>query len=396
MAGLANYLELSGSQAGEQYRALLSRRPVPGGRQVTFLPAETLLCLAASFVIDPRRFGGTNIGRVPEPVPSLASLFSRSPSSVLEKMRNLNGSRPHGGKWDVLAGAALRDDPARFSLMYQVLLHAARTEGIGRDRLPDFLGLEDGGELALLGQEELTVSVVEEAMREVIARMTAGGGWQERETEQIVLGAVRVGQHVFARAVLGNCANRCVFCGFSPARFGGRKLLLAGHIKPWKDSTPAERLDPRNGLAACPAHDAAFDTGMITVNGGLRIHLAPALASAVRDDPLATPVELRAIVCQVVRGAISGRTARRDGQLVRGRESQRSGPLRVPGRLLLSSRACWSSCRKRRGSCHCAAVSSQPPGGVPGGIAIGGQAASILVARCGRSAVLGCRVHAAS
>lgn len=124
-------------------------------------------------------------------------------------------------------------------------------------------------------------------MREVIARMTADGEWQERETEQIVLGAVRVGQHVFARDVLGNCANRCVFCGFSPAVFGGKKLLLAGHIKPWKDSTPSERLDPRNGLAACPAHDAAFDTGLITVNGGLRIHLASALAGAVRDDPLA-------------------------------------------------------------------------------------------------------------
>lgn len=287
MAVLADYLELSGGQARDQYRALLSRRPVPGGRQVTFLPAETLLCLAASFVINPRKFGGANVHQVPEPVPSLARLFSRSPSSVLEKMRNLNGSRPHGGKWDVLAGAELREDPSRFSRMYQVLLYAARAEGIGRDRLPDFLGLEDGGELALLGQEELDLSVVEEAMREMISRMTAGGEWQERETEQIVLGAVRVGQHVFARAVLGNCANRCVFCGFGPAGLGGRKLLLAGHIKPWKDSTPGERLDPRNGLAACPAHDAAFDTGMITVNGGLRIHLAPSLADAVQADPLA-------------------------------------------------------------------------------------------------------------
>ncbi len=224
---------------------------------------------------------------MPEPVPELARLFSRSPSSVLEKMRNLNGSRAHGGRWDVLAGAALRDDPARFSRLYRVLLHAARAEGIGRDRLPDFLGLEDGGELALLGQEELDLSVVEEAMREVITRMTAGGGWQERETEQIVLGAVRVGQHVFARNVLANCGNQCVFCGFSPAKFGGKKLLLAGHIKPWKDSTPGERLDPRNDLAACPAHDVAFDTGMITVNGGLRIHLASPLADAVRADPLA-------------------------------------------------------------------------------------------------------------
>jgi putative restriction endonuclease len=64
-------------------------------------------------------------------------------------------------------------------------------------------------------------------------------------------------------------------------------MLLAGHIKPWKDSTPAERLDPRNGLAACPAHDVAFDTGMLTVNGGLRIHLARPLAQAVQNDQLA-------------------------------------------------------------------------------------------------------------
>lgn len=59
------------------------------------------------------------------------------------------------------------------------------------------------------------------------------------------------------------------------------------HIKPWKDSTPAERLDPRNGLAACPAHDVAFDTGMLTVNGGLRIHLTRPLADAIQTDPLA-------------------------------------------------------------------------------------------------------------
>ena len=30
-------------------------------------------------------------------------------------------------------------------------------------------------------------------------------------------------------------------------------MLLAGHIKPWKDSSASERLDPRNGLAAIPA-----------------------------------------------------------------------------------------------------------------------------------------------
>jgi putative restriction endonuclease len=179
-------------------------------------------------------------------------------------------------------------DPARFSHIYRVLMTAARAEGIGRDQLPDFLGIEDGGELALLGQEELSRPVVEEVMHDVITRTTARGDWKERETEQIVLGAVRIGQHVFARNVLANCGDRCVFCGFtSPPAAGSRRMLLAGHIKPWKDSSPSERLDPRNGLAACPAHDAAFDKGMITVNGGLQIHLARSLADAVQADPLA-------------------------------------------------------------------------------------------------------------
>ena len=92
---------------------------------------------------------------------------------------------------------------------------------------------------------------------------------------------------MFAQHVLANCGRRCVFCGLKPAAFGAARMLLAGHIKPWKDSTPAERLDLRNGLAACPAHDVAFDTGLLTVNGGLRIHRASRLADAVQNDPLA-------------------------------------------------------------------------------------------------------------
>lgn len=286
MTGLADYLELTSGQAREQFHALLTRKPVSAGRQVTFLPTETLLCLAASFVVNHRHFGGRTAHQAPEPVSSLARLFSRRPSSVLAKMANLDGSRAHGGRWDVLAGALLRDDPARFSRIYRVLLHAARTEGIGRDRLPDFLTLEDGGELALLGQEELNLSALEADLRDQVARQAGQRPWSELETERILLAAARVGQHVFASTVLANCGSRCVFCGLSPASFGAKRMLLAGHIKPWKDSSPSERLDPRNGLAACPAHDVAFDTGLLAVNGGLRIHMAPSLAQAVRSDPL--------------------------------------------------------------------------------------------------------------
>ena len=287
MADLAGYLDLTVSQARGQFRALLARRPVPGGRQVTFLPSETLLCLAASFVVNHLHYGGGTAHRAPEPVPSLARLFSRPPSSVLAKMANLDGSRSHGARWDVLAGAMLRDDPAQFSGIYRVLLHAARAEGIGPARLPDFLGLEHGGELALLGQEELDISVLEAGLRDQIAQHHGSSVWTDLETERILLAAARVGQHVFARQVLANCGSQCVFCRLRPSSFGATGMLLAGHIKPWKDSTPSERLDLRNGLAACPAHDVAFDTGMLTVNGGLRIHLARPLADAIQTDPLA-------------------------------------------------------------------------------------------------------------
>jgi putative restriction endonuclease len=181
----------------------------------------------------------------------------------------------------------LRDDPARFTRVYQVLLQAARAESIGPARLPDFLGLEYGGELILLGQEELDISVLEAAMHDQLSRDGADTVRSVLETERIMLAATRVGQHVFAVQVLANCGGQCVFCGLRPAAFGARRMLLAGHIKPWKDSSPTERLDPRNGLAACPAHDVAFDTGMLTVNGGLRIHLARPLAQAVQDDQLA-------------------------------------------------------------------------------------------------------------
>jgi putative restriction endonuclease len=169
-------------------------------------------------------------------------------------MANLDGSLSHGGKWDVLAGAMLRDDPARFSHIYRVLLHAARLEGIAGDRLPDFLSLASGGELALLGQEELDISTLEAELREQIARRAATSPWSDLETERILLASARVGQHVFAQHVLANCGGRCVFCGLKPATFGAARMLLAGHIKPWKDSTPAEPAHRQRRAADPPRH----------------------------------------------------------------------------------------------------------------------------------------------
>jgi putative restriction endonuclease len=287
MPGLADYLDLTAAAARAQYRELLRRTPVVSGRQADFLPIETLLCLAASFRVNRRRYSGRTAHQAPEPVPSLARLFSRPPSSILYKMANLDGSQEHGGKWDILAGATLRDDPDRFTELYRLLLSAARAEGIGQDRLPDFRGLEEHGELMLLGQEELGLAELDE-VRDEAARQAAGSGFTEPETERILLGAVRVGQHLFAQSVLHNCGGKCVFCGLNPATFGAKRMLMASHIKPWRHCTPTERLDSRNGLAACPAHDVAFDTGLIAIDGDLRIESSRRLADAVQADRLAS------------------------------------------------------------------------------------------------------------
>jgi putative restriction endonuclease len=284
VATLSDFLDVTVDEARSQWRSMLGRRPA--GRQVTFTPVETLLCLAASYVVQHRRYGSGSATRAPEPVQSLARLFTRPPSSVLAKMANLDGSRSHGAKWDLLVGITLREQPEQLSQVYRTLLASARAEGIGRDRLDDFLGIEQGGDITLLGQEKLPASAVEEVLKTQLERLLSGANdLDEPETMRALLASARVGQHVFARDVLRNCGDHCVFCGMAPREFGGARMLVASHIKPWRDSEPKERLDHRNGLAACPTHDVAFDTGLLAVNGGLRIHLAPQLRRAFPIDP---------------------------------------------------------------------------------------------------------------
>ncbi|PXF29441.1 hypothetical protein WH50_20785 [Pokkaliibacter plantistimulans] len=54
-------------------------------------------------------------------------------------------------------------------------------------------------------------------------------------------------------------------------------LLIASHIKPWKQSTNFERVDSYNGLLLSPALDKLFDRGYITFSDDGRIILSPLL-----------------------------------------------------------------------------------------------------------------------
>ncbi|MBX6391209.1 MAG: HNH endonuclease [Frankia sp.] len=285
MPELRDYLELTPEQAKEQWTQILARPPRNSGsprRQTDFTPVETLLCLMASLVVNSHRYGGKNAHTAPTPVPELAQLFARTPGSILNKMLNLDGSRANGARNEVAAASAVLSNLALPSQLYSTIMKAARDSGVTEDQLPDFLEVP----ITLLGQEELSDQDVAAAAREFVEPTDDGNDLGDYTTQRLRESSVRVGQHRFARDVLANWGYECVFCGLSPGEeLAGRKLLRASHIKPWRASTNRERLDVRNGLAACPTHDAAFDEGLIFLTDDLEIRYTPNLLEAVRRRP---------------------------------------------------------------------------------------------------------------
>jgi len=83
------------------------------------------------------------------------------------------------------------------------------------------------------------------------------------ETERIALVKSRLGQGIFRERVVSHW-KACSVTGSTCIA-----LLRASHIKPWRDCSNLERLDPQNGLLLAPNLDSAFDAGYITfdVNG---------------------------------------------------------------------------------------------------------------------------------
>ncbi|GAA4934049.1 HNH endonuclease [Actinoplanes utahensis] len=283
MPTAADYLAITPSAAREQWRSITERSDTEGRRrQVDFVPAETLVCLAASLVVDHRRYGGNTSHKAEEPVPTLAKLFKRPNSSVLAKMANLDGSRSNGARYETEVAARLLNDEDELANIYRLVIQAARDVGITATALPDFLYLEDDdGPVAFLGQDELSTGDIAGAVRQRLAETV------DQLTERMLTATIRVGQHRFARGVLRNHGHQCVFCGLAVA-FDGRRtprLLLASHIKPWRDCDSRERLDVTNGLTACPTHDVAFDTGLVMVTPDLRIHVRPDLERAISTNP---------------------------------------------------------------------------------------------------------------
>jgi putative restriction endonuclease len=282
---LSSFLDLSLEDARDQWRRL-RQRPWRR-RQEPFLPVETLLCYGLFFILDPHRFGGGNIERLPPEVRTLAATLRRPPGSLLNKMLNLEGSRAHGQRLEPELFLRLARDPGRFFELYQTVLRAAREVGLGDQEVPDFLAAFEATTLPW-GQEELGPREIERALQEEaprLATLSRAFAFTEGDSARLVEQQVRLRQHRFAFRVLSNSGHRCGFCRYAPHSLAGHRLVTATHIKPWGQCTPAERSDFRNGLAACLLHARAFNTGLLTVDGSLRIHLSGLLRHSLLADP---------------------------------------------------------------------------------------------------------------
>lgn len=255
MTELADFVQLSPSAADEQWASVLARQ-ARDGRQVPFLPVETLLSFFGSLCVDAHRYGGANAHTAGSPIPEMSKLLQRSPGSILSKMLNLDGSRVNGARWDSALTSELLMNPDRLSLLYDTVMASARRSGISSAALPDFLCLLD-----LVNRDQTTHALGQ------------SGGSEYRfppetlseDSEILAMARRRLGHSSFARKVLRRFDNTCVFCGLRVDPSLAARMLVASHIKPWRDGSTSERLDPANGLAACPGHDAAFDSGLITV-----------------------------------------------------------------------------------------------------------------------------------
>jgi hypothetical protein len=79
------------------------------------------------------------------------------------------------------------------------------------------------------------------------------------QTTRRALIDARLGQGRFRNALARRWGNACAVTGCKI-----NSLLRASHIKPWRSSSNAERLDPANGFLLAAHLDALFDSGLIS------------------------------------------------------------------------------------------------------------------------------------
>ena len=95
------------------------------------------------------------------------------------------------------------------------------------------------------------------------------------QTQCLQLTKARIGQGLFRKRVILLDAA-CRVTGVTDTR-----LLIASHIKPWRDAANPERISGYNGVLLSPHVDALFDERLITFENDGRMHVHPSLSQDV-------------------------------------------------------------------------------------------------------------------
>jgi putative restriction endonuclease len=96
-------------------------------------------------------------------------------------------------------------------------------------------------------------------------------------TTKKALVEARLGQGKFRAQVLQSWGNACSVTGSMI-----QAAIRASHIKAWRESSNAERLDPENGLPLIASLDALFDAGLISFDSSGKLIASSKVSMAER------------------------------------------------------------------------------------------------------------------
>jgi len=184
---------------------------------------------------------------------ALATALGRKPSSVARKLSNIEHFDPNRDK-DVVGSS--HGSHWEREIWDEVVAH-------GDDVIGEALSLYRDAMAPSVAQEYDSASSVDVL----------------REGRDVTVTATRrLNQDHFRNLLMELYEEKCCVTGL-----GVRQLLVASHIKPWRDADPfTERVNVENGLVLNSLHDAAFDKGLITLDRDYRIVMSDGLLRMAR------------------------------------------------------------------------------------------------------------------
>ncbi|EQC1409929.1 HNH endonuclease [Providencia rettgeri] len=180
-----------------------------------------------------------NTGNAVKKVDIRFTFLTNNPIITLDKLQEYDPTQ----RWDIEAGGTIVKNPDVASELYNAITSLN----------------ESALELnTILDSEVESESKLKEKIREI------------KDPVGFALAKYRIGQSKFREYLFKKWKSKCVVTGIKH-----RELLIASHIKPWAESTSAEKLDKFNGLLLSAHLDALFDKGFISFDDDGQIIISP-------------------------------------------------------------------------------------------------------------------------